>query len=182
MGKEGSVAPKERINVKYVPATGDQQEEIELPLRLMVLGNFTGQTDETPVEDRQVLSVDKNSFATILEDTNIEREVTVKNTLIDEEDAELTASIKIKSMADFGPDSIVQQVPDLKSLADLREALVALKNMGQIEARYAWPGVVDHNATAVLELRGADLDGCSGFPLNILQTIFDQIEKNMDYQ
>ncbi len=28
MAKEGSVAPKERINIRYVPATGDQQEEI----------------------------------------------------------------------------------------------------------------------------------------------------------
>ena len=25
--KDGSVAPKERINIKYVPATGDQQAE-----------------------------------------------------------------------------------------------------------------------------------------------------------
>ena len=28
----GSVAPKERINIKYIPATGDQQAEVELPL------------------------------------------------------------------------------------------------------------------------------------------------------
>ncbi|MEL6711539.1 MAG: type VI secretion system contractile sheath small subunit, partial [Pseudomonadota bacterium] len=32
MANEGSVAPKERINIKYIPATGDQQAEIELPL------------------------------------------------------------------------------------------------------------------------------------------------------
>ena len=42
MAKEGSVAPKERINIKYVPATGDQQAEIELPLKLVVLGDFKG--------------------------------------------------------------------------------------------------------------------------------------------
>ena len=32
MAKEGSVAPKERINVTFKPATGGAQEEIELPL------------------------------------------------------------------------------------------------------------------------------------------------------
>lgn len=30
MSKEGSVAPKERINIKYIPATGDAQAEVEL--------------------------------------------------------------------------------------------------------------------------------------------------------
>ena len=30
MAKEGSVAPKERINVTFKPATGGAQEEIEL--------------------------------------------------------------------------------------------------------------------------------------------------------
>ena len=34
MAKEGSVAPKERINVTFKPATGGAQEEIELPLRM----------------------------------------------------------------------------------------------------------------------------------------------------
>ena len=53
MSKEGSVAPKERINIKYVPATGDQQAEMELPLRMMVVGDFKGQPEETPIEERQ---------------------------------------------------------------------------------------------------------------------------------
>ena len=50
--KVGSVAPKERINIRYIPATGDEQEEIELPLKVMVLGDFKGHADETPLEDR----------------------------------------------------------------------------------------------------------------------------------
>src|SRR5262245_52939005 len=29
--KDGSVAPKERINIKYIPNTGGQQAETELP-------------------------------------------------------------------------------------------------------------------------------------------------------
>ncbi|MGE8315544.1 MAG: type VI secretion system contractile sheath small subunit, partial [Pseudomonas putida] len=32
----GSVAPKERINIKYVPATGDEQAEVELPHKMLV--------------------------------------------------------------------------------------------------------------------------------------------------
>ena len=36
MAKEGSVAPRERVNIVYKPATGDAQEEKELPLKLLV--------------------------------------------------------------------------------------------------------------------------------------------------
>ena len=34
-GKEGSVAPKERINVTFKPSTGEGMEELELPLKLI---------------------------------------------------------------------------------------------------------------------------------------------------
>ena len=33
MSKTGSVAPKERINIKYTPATEGQTDEVELPLK-----------------------------------------------------------------------------------------------------------------------------------------------------
>ena len=46
MAKEGSVAPKERVNIVYRPATGDAKEEIELPLKLLVIGDFTQRPDD----------------------------------------------------------------------------------------------------------------------------------------
>ena len=44
-GKEGSVAPKERVNITYKPATGGAQEDVELPLKILMLGDFTGRAD-----------------------------------------------------------------------------------------------------------------------------------------
>ena len=44
-------------------------------------------------------------------------------------------SLKIESMADFSPDNIAKQVPELNKLLELREALLALKGpMGNIPA------------------------------------------------
>lgn len=34
---DGSIAPKERVNIRYVPKTDSQTEEIELPLNLLVI-------------------------------------------------------------------------------------------------------------------------------------------------
>lgn len=36
---EGSVAPRERINISYVPKTDGQTAEVELPLNMLVVGD-----------------------------------------------------------------------------------------------------------------------------------------------
>ena len=66
MAKEGSVAPKERINVTFKPATGGAQEEIELPLKLLAIGDYTQRADERKVEDRKPIGIDKMTFDEVL--------------------------------------------------------------------------------------------------------------------
>ena len=51
MAKESTVAPRERVNITYKPATGDAKEEIELPLKLVMVGDYTQRADDRP--DRQ---------------------------------------------------------------------------------------------------------------------------------
>ena len=128
MAKEGSVAPKERINVTFKPATGGAQEEIELPLKLMVLGDFTQRADDRKIEDRKPISIDKNNFDEVLGKQELSLTFAVPNRLQDEEtDDELPVQLRINSMKDFNPAAVVDQVPELKKLMELREALVALK-------------------------------------------------------
>ena len=47
MTDETSVAPKERVNIRFTPATGNQTEEIELPFKRVVIGKFSTQGGET---------------------------------------------------------------------------------------------------------------------------------------
>ena len=62
MSKESSVAPKERVNIRYKPATGNAREEVELPLKLLMLGDYTLKADETPIEDRKLSDINKDNF------------------------------------------------------------------------------------------------------------------------
>ena len=122
----GSVAPKERINIKYVPATGDEQAEVELPHKMMVLGDF-GLDDSRSLEDRQVMRIDKHTFNIVLNDADVSLAMSVPSALDATPDAELAVKLQFKSIQDFGPDRIARQVPELNKLLQLREALVALK-------------------------------------------------------
>lgn len=135
MAKESSVAPKERINIVYKPATGGAQEERELPLKLLMLGDYTLREDDTPLEDRKPISVDKDNFNEVMRSQGLGLSFTVKDRLSGEEGAETAVSLKFNTLKDFGPESIVNQVPELNKLMELRQALVALKGpLGNVPA------------------------------------------------
>lgn len=127
MAKETSVAPKERVNIVYKPATGDQQAEIELPLKLFVMGDFTQRADETILEERKPVRIDKDNFNDVLREHKLEIGFNVKNTLSGKEGEELPVNLKIQNMNDFSPQNIARQVPEVQQLVELRNALKALK-------------------------------------------------------
>lgn len=135
--KEGSVAPKERINIKYVPATGRETAEVELPLNLLVVGDMKGKPDDTPIEERSMVSINKNNFSSVMEEMKIGLNINVANKLQDNAsvDDEINVQLDIKSLQDFSPDNIVKIVPELRKLLELREALTAVKGpLGNIPA------------------------------------------------
>jgi len=135
MAKDGSVAPKERINIKYVPAEDQSLREVELPLKMVVVGDFKGHEEDTALEDRKAISVDKHNFHDVMKETNLSVEVNVPDRISGEEDAALTVNLELNTLEDFNPDSIARNVPELNKLLELREALVALKGpLGNIPA------------------------------------------------
>ncbi|GAB7527976.1 type VI secretion system contractile sheath small subunit [Pseudomonas sp. 3A(2025)] len=128
MAKDGSVAPKERINVTFKPATGGAQEEVELPLKLLAIGDYTRRADERKVEDRKPIGIDKNTFDEVLAKQELSMTLSVPNRLQDgSPNEELAIALRFNSMKDFNPASLVEQVPELKKLMELRDALMALK-------------------------------------------------------
>ncbi|EAH8138985.1 type VI secretion system contractile sheath small subunit [Campylobacter jejuni] len=126
-----SYAPKERINITYKAKTNGQNEDVELPLKLMVMANLKGK-NETPLEEREILQINKINFDQVMRKLNITTSFSVKNTLGTGAE-ELDVKLNIASMKDFSPDSLAKQIPELNKLLQLREALMALKGpMGNI--------------------------------------------------
>ena len=127
MAKDASVAPKERVNIRFKPATGDAKEEVELPMKLLVVGDFTQQTDDRQVEDRPLSNIDKDNFQDVLRSQNLKLTMSVPNVLDETEGSQMPVSLKFESMKDFEPDQVAKQVPELAQMLELRAALLALK-------------------------------------------------------
>ncbi|EAH7129696.1 type VI secretion system contractile sheath small subunit, partial [Campylobacter coli] len=106
-------------------------EDVELPLKLMVMANLKGK-NETPLEEREILQINKINFDQVMRKLDITTSFSVKNTLGTGAE-ELDVKLNIASMKDFSPDSLAKQIPELNKLLQLREALMALKGpMGNI--------------------------------------------------
>lgn len=115
---------KERINITYKAKTDGQTNEVELPLKLLVLSHLSN--NEIPIEEKEIISINKNNFNNVMEKLNIKTQFTVDNKLNNNQE-NLNINLNIKNLKDFNPDSIVMQVPELKQLIELRKSLMALK-------------------------------------------------------
>ena len=140
---EGSVAPKERVNIVYKSNTGDQSEDVELPLKLLMIGDYTGKEGEDVLEERIPVNINKENFNDVMKHLDLSIDLNVPDTLSQE--GEMPVRIEIKAMKDFSPECIAQQVPELNSMLEMRNALLALKGpLGNVPAfRKTIQGILD---------------------------------------
>jgi type VI secretion system protein ImpB len=135
MSKDPSVAPKERVNIVYRSQVSGAQEETELPLKILMVGDYTGRPDDRPVEERRPINVNKENLAEVMAKQGLAVEAVVPDRLSGQKDATLSVSLAFEKLSDFAPEGIVNQVPELKQLLELRGALTSLKHpLGNLPA------------------------------------------------
>jgi len=124
--REVSTAPKERVNIRYRSAS-DEAEDVELPLRILMLGDFSGAPSELPLEERKPIDINKENFAEVMRAQGLSATVEVDNHLAPDEGT-MTVSIPFEQLNDFRPEGIVERVDRLRELKALRDALKQLKD------------------------------------------------------
>lgn len=132
--------PPSRINITFTPSTGDASKKVEIPLKMVVLGDFSGGREkEGELADRKPISIkSKKEFDDVLKAQNLELSMSVPNRLVDGDEADLNVDLKFGSLADFTPDEIVKNVEPLKKMMEIRELLKSLKaSVGKKEFRVA---------------------------------------------
>lgn len=119
--------PKARVNIKLDLHTGGAQKKVELPLKLLVMGDYSNDQSVAPLAERTKVSIDKNNFNSVLEELNPKAKLAVENTLAGD-GSELPIDLDFKSMDDFKPDVVAGKVPELRALMAARNLLRDLKS------------------------------------------------------
>lgn len=119
--------PKARINIKLDLHTGGARKNVELPLKLLVMGDYSNGREQRPLSERSKLPIDKNNFNSVLADLQPSLTFTVPDTLADDH-AETAVALSFRHMKDFEPEQVARQIPQLRALLAMRNLLRDLKS------------------------------------------------------
>lgn len=118
--------PKARINLKLDLHTGGAQKKTELPLKLLVAGDFSNGRETAAVSERNRININKNNFNSVLADYSPAVSLTVENTLAGD-GSEENVRLTFRDMNDFTPEQVARQIPQLKAMLAMRNLLRDLK-------------------------------------------------------
>jgi type VI secretion system protein ImpB len=118
-----------RIQITYDVEIGGAIELKELPFVVGVLGDFVGKPEEPlpALKNRKFVEIDPDNFNQVLAGMNPRLAYTTDNKL-QEDGSKLGVELKFKSIEDFEPDAIVQQIEPLRKLVEARKKLSDLRS------------------------------------------------------
>lgn len=123
--------PKARINLKLALHTGGAQKKIELPLKLLTVGDFSNGKENRPLSEREKINVNKNNFNSVLSEFNPEVNLTVPNTMAGD-GSEESINLNFSDIKDFEPEQVARQIPQLRAMLAMRNLLRDLKSISLI--------------------------------------------------
>lgn len=118
-----------RVQITYDVETNGAMVKKELPFVVGVLADLSGQPKDPlpPLKERQFKSVDRDNFNDFLASCAPRVATRVANKLTGD-DSKLAVELNFKSMEDFEPARVAQQVPALRELLEMRNKLQQLLN------------------------------------------------------
>ena len=140
MSKEGSVAPKERVNITYKPAIGNAKEEVELPLKMLMLGDYTQRSDPRPLEDRKPINIDKDNFQEVLAEQKLTLDLSVaENVFLGQQPTNRLGFVQWRRMAREAGEQLKRLGLDVDPRSRLGDLPIGLQQLIEI-ARVLFSG------------------------------------------
>lgn len=129
-----------RVQITYDVEIGGAIEKKQLPFIVGILADLSGQPAEPlpKVKDRKFVEIDRDNFDDVLAAAAPRLALRVPNKLQPDANEMLNVELKFKSMDDFGPVAIVQQIEPLRKLFEarnrLRDLLTKLDGNDELDA------------------------------------------------
>lgn len=123
--------PKSRLTLRYKTEVNGTPEDVNLPMRMLVMGDFslgTSSDRKVDLEERKLRTLDGKNTNGVMKDMKMSLDLSVPNK-IDPENAEsLDIKLAINSLKSFSPEEIAKNVPKLKGLLLLKKLLLEVES------------------------------------------------------
>jgi type VI secretion system protein ImpB len=118
-----------RVQMTYDVEIGDAIENKELPLVVGVVGDFGGNSEvpQKRLKERSFVGIDRDNFDEVMKGIEPRATYRVNNELTGE-GGQFAVDLTFRSMDDFRPESVVNQVEPLRKLLEARTKLADLRN------------------------------------------------------
>ncbi|CAH8188735.1 type VI secretion system contractile sheath small subunit [Vibrio aestuarianus] len=119
---------KNRVSITYDVETNGAVETKELPFVVGVIGDFSGhkpESEKVDLEEREFTGIDKDNFDTVMGQIHPRLSYKVDNKLAND-DSQFEVNLSFRSMKDFHPENLVDQIEPLKQLVETRNQLKVL--------------------------------------------------------
>lgn len=148
------------MQLTYDVEKGDAIEQKELPFVVGVVADLSGQSEvpQPKLRDRKFVNVDRDNFDDVMSAVEPRAAFQVPNTLT-EEGGRFGVDLKFRSLEDFAPEAVVNQIEPLRQLLEARSKLADLRNKlaGNDKLEDLLSDVL--NNTEALQKLGAKKDG-----------------------
>lgn len=119
--------PPARVNISLNLHTGGIQKKVELPLKLLTVGDFSNGKEQRPLSEREKIDVNKNNFDSVMAELAPSVSLSVKNTVRNDGSKE-EVNLTFKSIKDFEPEQVARNIPHVRVLLSMRNLLRDLKS------------------------------------------------------
>ncbi|EAN4681805.1 type VI secretion system contractile sheath small subunit [Salmonella enterica] len=119
--------PAARVNIKLDLHTGNAKKKVELPLKLLAVGDYSNGKEQRPLSERNKVNINKNNFNSVMAEFTPSVNLVVEDTLT-EGGNEQKVKLNFKSLNDFEPEQVAKNIPQLRVLLAMRNLLRDLKS------------------------------------------------------
>ena len=120
----------ERLRLVYRSETGGQPSDVELPFRILVLGDFTRDERAGLTDDNLPVAITQRNLSTAFAKFAPRLRLQVPNRLDNDPETVLPVELHFTAIDDFDPDNLIKQIPELRTLLDLRRLLWRYREHG----------------------------------------------------
>ena len=123
--------PKSRITLVYRTKINGQPEDVKLPFRVVVLGDFSqgsSKDRQLDLDERAMRSVTGSNINELMKDMGMSISFEVDDKVSADGQGKMQVELPIDRIKSFHPDEIVNHVPKLKALMLLRKLLMEMQS------------------------------------------------------